>query len=280
MVEDSWGYKINGTYNGMVGKLQAGEAEIGATALFLTEERMRILDYVSMTTTTRFRFIFRQPKLSSVKNIFLLPFNQAVWVSCYAITFIVAFMLYFSVKYENNFAMVTDKSKEKRARGRFFADARGVAGRLVTIALYIEVILLYTSYSANIVALIQSSGLVIRSVSDLLHSPMRIGVHDVVYNRYFFAQKFQDPEKNELYRKKIAPTGKKSAYYTMEEGIERVRKGLFAFHVELGSGYKLIQETFANDEKCDLYEIPFLPVSNAWIAIKKHSPYRKILKVA
>ena len=45
---------------------------------------------------------------------------------------------------------------------------------------------LYTSYTANIVALLQSTTDSIKSVADLLHSPLKCGAHDIVYNRYYF----------------------------------------------------------------------------------------------
>lgn len=45
---------------------------------------------------------------------------------------------------------------------------------------------LYAAYTANIVALLQSTTNSIRTLSDLLHSPLILGVHDTVYNRYYF----------------------------------------------------------------------------------------------
>lgn len=45
---------------------------------------------------------------------------------------------------------------------------------------------LYTSYTANIVALLQSTTDSIKTLADLLHSPLKCGSHDIVYNRYYF----------------------------------------------------------------------------------------------
>jgi hypothetical protein len=50
----------------------------------------------------------------------------------------------------------------------------------------VAVIFLYTSYSACIVVLLQSSTTSIRTLNDLLHSGLTLGAHDVVFNRYFF----------------------------------------------------------------------------------------------
>ena len=45
---------------------------------------------------------------------------------------------------------------------------------------------------------------------------------------------------------------------SLEEGVRRIRKGLFAFHMERALGYKLMSETFFEDEKCGIVEIAYL----------------------
>jgi hypothetical protein len=65
-------------------------------------------------------------------------------------------------------------------------EAKGVPGRIVTIFLFVAVIFLYTSYSACIVVLLQSSTTSIRTLNDLLHSGLTLGADDVAFNRYFF----------------------------------------------------------------------------------------------
>ena len=65
-------------------------------------------------------------------------------------------------------------------------EAQRVPGRIITISLFLIVIFLYTSYSACIVALLQSSTTSIRTLYDLLHSGLTLGAYDIVYNRHFF----------------------------------------------------------------------------------------------
>jgi len=45
---------------------------------------------------------------------------------------------------------------------------------------------LYAAYTANIVGLLQSTTDSIRTLPALLNSPLKLGVQDVVYNRYYF----------------------------------------------------------------------------------------------
>lgn len=101
-ITDTWGYKDNktGEWSGMIGALTRKQADIGGTALFLTSDRIDIIDYIAMTTPTRSKFIFRQPKLSYVSNVFVLPFDNFVWASIYSLLIIIACVLFFVVKWE------------------------------------------------------------------------------------------------------------------------------------------------------------------------------------
>jgi hypothetical protein len=68
---------------------------------------------------------------------------------------------------------------------------------------------------------------------------------------------------------------------SLEEGLQRVRKGLFAFHVELGSGHLVISDTFLEEEKCGLQTINFLiEIVEPWVGVSKTTPYKEILSIA
>lgn len=49
--------------------------------------------------------------------------------------------------------------------------------------------------------------------------------------------------------------------------------------MEASPGYKLVEDTFYEHEKCGLTEIDFLNVIDPWYAISKKSPYKEIIKV-
>lgn len=49
--------------------------------MFMTEDRLPYVEYLTKTLSISFSFIFRAPPLSHVSNIYYLPFNIVVW-SC------------------------------------------------------------------------------------------------------------------------------------------------------------------------------------------------------
>lgn len=64
-----------------------------------------------------------------------------------------------------------------------------------------------------------------------------------------------------------------------EEGIKRVQDGFFGFHIELNTGYKLISKMFHEGEKCGLKEIEYVNFIEPWIATRKNSAYKELMKV-
>lgn len=66
---------------------------------------------------------------------------------------------------------------------------------------------------------------------------------------------------------------------SLEEGIKRVQKGFFAFHVELSRGYKVVSDLFQEHEKCALKEVAFVNLIEPWMPVRKNSPYKKIFKI-
>lgn len=61
-----------------------------------------------------------------------------------------------------------------------------ISGRILTLFIFVSLMFLYTSYSANIVALLQSSSKSIQTLEDLLKSRLAVGVDDTVFNRFYF----------------------------------------------------------------------------------------------
>lgn len=53
-------------------------------------------------------------------------------------------------------------------------------------------------------------------------------------------QNATEPVRRALYLQKVAPLGKKNNFMPIEEGVRRLKEGLFAFHMETGPGYKIV----------------------------------------
>ena len=60
-----------------------------------------------------------------------------------------------------------------------------MTGRIITVFLFIGIVFLYTSYTASIVALLQSTSTSIRTYKDFLHHKIALGVENQDYNMVY-----------------------------------------------------------------------------------------------
>ncbi|XP_053687299.1 uncharacterized protein LOC128736830 [Sabethes cyaneus] len=288
---NSWGYRNSqtGHFSGMIGELQSDQADLGGTALFLTADRIKEIDYLSMTTPTRAKFIFRSPKLSITDNVFLLPFKRSVWLCIISFIFLSAVLLlvimlvefsYTTVRYgshvrPNLLDTIMNMFGASCQQGSYL-EPKSLPARCLILLSLIVLMFLYASYSANIVALIQSPSSKIRTLQDLLNSRLATGAQDTVYNKYYFTHE-TEPIRKAIFDRKMKD--REDTFIPLEKGVEKIRKGLYAFHVELGVCYKVISETYQEDEKCGLQEIEYLNIIDPYYAVKKNSPFREIVRL-
>ncbi|XP_011685135.1 PREDICTED: glutamate receptor U1-like [Wasmannia auropunctata] len=297
---DNWGHNKNGSWDGMTGMLQRREIDIGGTSMFMLVERISIVEYIQLYTRTSFRFVFRRPLLSTIKNIFTLPFHRNVWIAIAIFLVLVFCLLHVSMKWEHyrgtskNSAAYWNQLNVSEPKviddlfvllgaivqqGYSYEPYR-IPSRIITLMLLLASLSLYAAYTANIVALLQSTTDSIKTLSDLLYSPLTLGVQDIPYNRYYFKAS-QDPIRKAIVEQKIEPRGHKSNWMSLEEGVRRIRNEPFAFYCLRSSIYYIMQHTYQEEEKCGLTEIDFIStilVGYPLIAIQKQSPYLEIIK--
>lgn len=172
------------------------------------------------------QFIFRRPLLSTVSNIFVLPFQRNVWLAIVVFNVAVFCLLYWSIKWEyqrdvnstasatywhqlnpiqptisdNIFILLGAFAQQGKPDHRvwhlfffyytlfagYMYEAYRVPSRIITLTLLLASMSLYAAYTANIVALLQSTTDSIRTLPDLLASPFKLGAQDIVYNRHYF----------------------------------------------------------------------------------------------
>ncbi|CAG9829191.1 unnamed protein product [Diabrotica balteata] len=131
------------------------------------------------------------------------------------------------------------------------AEPKSVSGRITFVFALIAVMFLFTAYSANIVALLQSTTDSTNTIEGLFDSKMDLGVQ----NDSFIENMFKlstDPLVKVAYEKIFTKEKQKSM--SLEEGVAKIRNGFFAFQTDPSSAYKEIAKTFDEGEKCSLME--------------------------
>ncbi|XP_049290710.1 uncharacterized protein LOC125767835 [Anopheles funestus] len=296
-IVDTWGYRDQETdrYNGMIGELQSDLADLGGTSMFFTQDRIKAVDFLSMTASTRASFVFRAPKLSFTDNVFVLPFDQYVWYCTVSFILLSGLLLLVVLRTEQRYNVSTSAERNSTTtvtglsdtllnvfgttcQQGSFIEPKTAPSRCLILLCLVVLMFLYASYSANIVALIQSPSTKIQTLEDLLASRLRTGAEDTVYNQYYFRHE-TEPIRKALYERKMRNKDGTENFLPLAQGVELVRQGHYAFHVEQGVCYKVISETFQEEEKCGLQEVEYLKVIEPYYAVQKNSSFREPVRI-
>ncbi|CAK1584215.1 unnamed protein product [Parnassius mnemosyne] len=283
-----WGYKQNGTWSGMIDDILHNRADLGTNCAVYTE-RLDVIQYTDTIAPFKVGFIFRQPPLSYVTNIFSLPFSTEVWLASIGCVVFSIITLYFASKWEvrlqrtpsqldgtvSDAMLVTISAFSQQG---CTLEPRKASGRMMLWVIFTALMALYAAYSANIVVLLQAPSSAIRTLTQLSQSKLTLAANDVDYNHFVFGM-YSDAIRVKI-TNRVKPLKGKAHFYEIKEGVERIRQGLFAFHSIVEPVYRRVEQTFLEMEKCDLVEVDFMMGFNPFVPVKKDSPYLELLKVS
>lgn len=80
------------------------------------------------------------------------------------------------------------------------------SGRFIIITTFLATLAIFTSYSASIVAILQSPSHLIQTIDDLLNSPLKLALQEAGYNRYNYEVE-NISILRKVYEKKVKPMG-------------------------------------------------------------------------
>lgn len=286
VTEESHGYlnQTTGKWSGIIQDLLTEKVEIDGTGMFITKERLEVVDCLSFANPAKVKFLLRKPPLSYVTNILVIAFKRTVWISMMAVSVFFAFALYLILNWETKRKKINHQDTystsdialivfEAICQQGSFTEPRSVPGRTIMLILFLAFMFLFVSYSANVVVLLQSTGN-IPNLNALLNSRMTAGALNVTY-MIWYLNNLKNPLHKELFDKKITTKG----FYSPEHGVEEVRKGFFAFHTLLAPAYDFVSEKFTDYEICSLQELDgFVGNGFAYFFLKKGSHYKEIFK--
>ncbi|CAG2065150.1 unnamed protein product, partial [Timema podura] len=154
---NSYGWQTNGSFDGLMGLLQRFEVDITASGIFMRLDRMEVSHFVAETF----------PVKSLNHDSHNIP--AAIFIQCYK---------HFRSTLQS-FAVVLLCDTVRT--GHYIAP-KSFSLRTTSFVFSLTTLFLYTAYSANIVALLQTPYSSIRDLRGLVESPLAVGIQDVEYN--------------------------------------------------------------------------------------------------
>ncbi|XP_011262095.1 uncharacterized protein LOC105254854 [Camponotus floridanus] len=264
--------------------LKRDDADLGYYPSILTTDRYRDARVIFPQWPTRTCFMFRTIPAMKIKSwIILKPFAANTWYMIIVIVVIIVLILSFILKLEHasdygysisaliavaalcqqGFPSLTDKS----------------ASRIALIQITVFGLLVYNYYSAAIVSARLNEPLhkMNDSLYSLGHSKMEFAAEKNIYFDFLLRNKRPEVQ----YFKHIwdiIPESKR--FITIEDGVERIKKGGFAYHADPDDIYPSIEQAFDKQMICQLTEVHLLQPSELglWSNLKSH--FHEISKIA
>lgn len=189
----------------LTAEITNGNIDFSGTGILFRSARVQSFEYLRAPVQTYAYFYFRTPSLSYTDNLFVLPFAPMVWYSFLSLIGIMFVLLTVIMHFEWRVPLMASSTNAESAKllqataGETFVIIFGATcqqgsavtpqsftARIFVIVSFISLMFLYTSYSANIVALLQSPSNKIRTLQDMLDSQLVLGMDTSPYAETYF----------------------------------------------------------------------------------------------
>ncbi|KAF1390935.1 hypothetical protein PFLUV_G00063270 [Perca fluviatilis] len=277
----------SGNWNGMIGEITRGEADLAVAPLTLTAIREQSVEMTTPFMQTGIGFMLRRDLASEESSFSLLsPFSTDMWVGV-LIAFLLTGLCIFLVGRISPTEWAEPDTEEHSftllhsfwyITGALTLQGAGPhpkapSGRLVSAIWWLFAVLLLASYFGNFNSMMQANKHVsIKSFEDLANQDLiDYGTFEAGSTMLFFKN-----SNNPIYRRIYENMERKKSYVAnMEEGIRRAQEGNFAF---IGEAVSL---DLAVARYCKLYRSQEVIGMRAYaIAAPLGSPLVKNLSIA
>ncbi|XP_076373999.1 glutamate receptor ionotropic, kainate 2-like isoform X2 [Tachypleus tridentatus] len=289
--DNAYGIKNEeGEWNGMIGELIRGEADIAIVDLTISSSREEAVDFTMPFMNTGISILFKKPvtKVTSLFS-FLSPFSMEVWIYMMGAYIGVSLTLFLVGRLspyewgnphpcrqddqvlENSFSLLNSSwftIGSLMQQGSDLAP-RAMSTRTIAGIWYFFTLIMISSYTANLAAFLTVEKVVypIENAEDLVkQTKIKYGCLATGSTKAFFKE-----SKIPTYQKMWKQMEKDPSVFTKSnsEGVDRVLEGNYAFLMESASiEYRV-------ERNCNLTRIGGLLDSKGYgIATPKGSPYR------
>ena len=296
----------NGTWSGMVGELAYGRADVAVTGLYLRQDRATVTDYLDSVPVARSfsTFYVRAGRSEGIPPLtvgmissLLQPLHMNVWWAVLASLFVLSLVLRLSLRFGGSGrhssawnardAQVTREGTRRPVEemglgscllfcftsfvGQSWPELPvGTPARLVAASCWALRIIIYTSYTANLISymVVHSVDLPIRSLKEFAEQPgwrLAIQPGHAIFNDW---KRSRDRYERELYRRSVTRQGFIEINYKGDSILDVVQPKVMTFVNFDKVVYAL------GPEVCNLVAMPGLPVKSKdiFMAISKRRP--------
>ncbi|XP_033110288.1 glutamate receptor 2-like [Anneissia japonica] len=290
----------NRIWNGMIGEVYRGKADIAAGPLTIRPDRAKDVQFTSAFMQADLAALIRHPSYTTGDVLsFLYPFSLWVWI-LNAVVFIIVSMIIYAISYFDPYewsatsmrggTFLENKDNFSKSNTMWFlastlffqsydTSPRSNAGRVMAVFWWAFVIIMMFLYITNLPFFLQSTKRVanVRSMDEMLRKyDVQPGIVKSD-STFHLLKKSKDQTLNQFF--KVITNAEPSAYVSsMEEGIERVRNSSNRFAL---IGETPVLDFHASKEPCDMYVTAGKLYRQSYaLAVRKDSPLTEPLSHA
>ncbi|CAL1678009.1 unnamed protein product [Lasius platythorax] len=277
-------WEKNDSNGPLMSTLKRDEADLGYYPSILRIERYGDARVIFPQWPTRTCFMFRTiPAMKMKPWIILKPFAADTWYMIVVIVVITVLILSFILKLEHvseyGYSISALITVGALCQQGFPSITDQSASRIALIQITVFGLLVFNYYSAAIVSARLNEPLhkMNDSLYSLAHSKMQLAAEKNIF--FDFLLRNQRPDVQ--YFKHVwnaIPESKR--FIPIEDGVEKIKGGDFAFHADPDDVYPSIEQAFDRQMICQLTEVHLLQPSELglWSNLKSH--FHEISKIA
>ncbi|XP_042876130.1 probable glutamate receptor [Penaeus japonicus] len=277
--DGGWGSKVKGRWNGMIGEVKRGEADIAVAALDITPERSTAADFLVGMLYGRYRIVMRRPSSADfVWTAYVMQFQKNVWIVLGITVGILMVSMLLMSHWSRTEVSFSVSDVFIIVAGCMFGQGSSIAmkytsGRLLLLSCLLLQILLMAHYTSDLI-----SGLAMGPPLPSVNT-----IDDINRNKKLTLGWRKGSSLGEVFKTSVSPTYRKVWTKVEETNMEPLTLSMDeAFSKVLEEPYLFISSevailyTFGQD--CRVYILPtsYFPVQQSF-ALKKGSPLIPIL---
>ncbi|XP_035237149.1 glutamate receptor U1 [Anguilla anguilla] len=249
----------SGNWNGMIGEVMRGEADLAVAPLTVTAMRERVVDMTTPFMQTGISFILRKDRAPEEPGYFsfLCPFATETWVGILAAYLVTAVCMCIATRLspcewaqpqteDNSFTLLhslwyTAAALTLQGAG---PHPKALSGRVISAIWWLFTVVVLACYFANLTSMLRSDTkhVAIENFEDLANQD----VIDYGSRGSSSTFSFFKNSNNQVYHRIYENMERKKSYVgSMEEGIRRAQEGNFAFIGESAS-LDLLEARYCN----------------------------------
>lgn len=142
----------NGTWTGLVGMVQKGEAHLACGGLLVTEQRMKAVNFSVSYVTSPLSFIIAKAKQEKLKNAYLYPFQTTVWKSVLGLLCVMSTILFLLFHGKYSFGRILFELSGNLLKQPFMLDTDSRESKAISSLWWLFAIVISTCYSGTLLS--------------------------------------------------------------------------------------------------------------------------------